>query len=131
MRPPSTPLMPIAGMPSARHIATMRVLISPLSTIVETSSVCASVTRRPSTICVCEPEAFRQRRRLRAAAVHEHDANADLMQDADLLHERARGLGRDERVAAGLQDEHLVLVDAQIRHRVAQRRDDDRAFVGR
>jgi hypothetical protein len=58
MRPPSTPLKPIAGMPSARHTATMRVLISPFSTIVDTSSVAASVTRRPSTICVERPRRF-------------------------------------------------------------------------
>ena len=51
------------------------------------------------------------------------------MQDADLLHQRARRLVRDERVAAGFEHEHLVLVDAQVRQRVAQRRDDDRALV--
>ena len=76
-----------------------------------------------------QSQAFRQRRRLRAAAVHDDDADADLVQDADLLHQRARALGSDERIAAGLQDEHFVLVDAQVRQRMAQRRDDDRAFV--
>ena len=109
IRPPSTPLMPIAGMPSARQTATIRVLISPFSTIVETSSVCASVTRRPSTICVASPKRFDNCVDCGPPPCTSDDANADLMQDADLLHQRPRRLGRDERVAAGLQDEHLAL----------------------
>jgi hypothetical protein len=74
-------------------------------------------------------EALRERRRLRSAAVHEHDADADLMQDADLLHERARAFRCEERVAAGFEHEHLIFEDAQVRQRVAQRRDDDGPFV--
>jgi hypothetical protein len=42
--------MPTASMPSSRQIARIRVLISPLSTIVVTSIDCASVTRRPFTM---------------------------------------------------------------------------------
>ena len=34
----------------------------------------------------------RQRRRLRAAAMHQDDADADLVEDVDLLDDRQRGL---------------------------------------
>ena len=61
--------------------------------------------------------------------MHDDDANPDLMQDADLLDQGFRRLGRHERVAARLQDEHLALEDADVRDRMPQRRDDDRALV--
>ena len=60
-------------------------------------------------------------RELRPAAMHEHDANADLMQDRDLLDELARRFRIAENTAARLDDEHLAFVHADVRRGAAQR----------
>ena len=90
-RPASTPLMPTASMSRSRHMPSIRVLISPFSTMAVTSIAllvgdapalrpCASGT----------PSARRHLGELRAAAVHQHDAHAEVVQDRDLLDQRAR-----------------------------------------
>ena len=58
MRPASTPLMPTAGRCRSRQAARIRVLTVPFSTMVVTSRVCLSVTRRPPTIRVGTPSAL-------------------------------------------------------------------------
>ncbi len=74
----------------------MRVLMSPFKTIVATSS--ALRIGDPAAVDELRSRARARcasARRLRAAAMHEHDANADLMQDADLL-DAARASSRRE-----------------------------------
>ena len=57
---------------------------------------------------------------LRPAAVHQHDADAEVVQDRDLLDERAHRRGLAERAAAGLDHEDLALVHVDVRRRAAQ-----------
>ena len=58
---------------------------------------------------------------LRPAAMHQHGLDADLMQDGDLFDEAARGGFVGEHRAARLDDEHLVLVHADVRRRALER----------
>jgi hypothetical protein len=67
-------------------------------------------------------------RESRAAAVDEHRANADLVQDADLLDKRAGQRRVGEHFAAGLDDEHLAFEKPDVRRRVLERRNDNRAI---
>ncbi len=66
----------------------MRVLIWPFRTIAETFDG-SSVTRRPSTNAVSDTKSFGSSRGLRTAAMHQHDPDADLVQDGDLFDQRA------------------------------------------
>jgi hypothetical protein len=50
--------------------------------------------------CRVETERGREFGRLRAAAMYQHDPDADLVQDANLLHERAGSAGVGEDFAA-------------------------------
>src|SRR5690606_21062200 len=68
-----------------------------------------------------DAETFLDLRQLRSATVHQHDADADLVQDRDLLDQRARGLHVAKHTAARLDDEHLALVHANVRGGAAQR----------
>ena len=52
---------------------------------------------------------------LRTAAVHQHGLDAHLVQDGDLFDQRTRGGLVAEHRAARLDDEHLVLVHADVR----------------
>ena len=70
-----------------------------------------------------------QFRRLRPAAVHQHDANADLVQDGDLLNQRLGGLETDEQFTAGLQHEDLALVHANVGRGVLERGHHDVAVL--
>ena len=81
----------------------------------------SSVTRRPATMRGVDAERLLNLRELRTAAVHEHDADADLVQDRDLLDQRTRRGGIAEHAAARLDDEHLALVHADVRRGAAQR----------
>jgi len=81
------------------------------------SMAAASVTRRPWT----NAELGRDLVELRAAAVHQHDADAEVVQDRDLLHEGAHRSAVAERAAAGLDDEDLALVHVDVGSRAAQR----------
>ena len=56
-----------------------------------------------------EPEFRREFGRLRTTAMNQNHAYADLVQDADLFHQRACLNGIGEHFAAGFQDEHLAL----------------------
>ena len=62
-------------------------------------------------------------RELRTAAVHEHHAHAEVMKDGDLLDEAAHGGRVGEHAAAGLHDEGLALVHADVGRRAAQAAD--------
>ena len=62
-------------------------------------------------------------RELRAAAVHHHHLDAEVVQDRDLLDQRARGDRVAEHGAAGLHDEGLALVHADVRGGAAQAAD--------
>ena len=66
---------------------------------------------------------------LRAAAVHQHHADAEVVQDRDLLDEGAHGRAVAERAAAGLDDEDLALVHVDVRRRAAQRPHRDGLFA--
>src|SRR5262249_18165004 len=59
-----------------------------------------------------EPEGRRELGELRAAAVHQHHAHAEVMEDSDLLHQHARAAAVREHSAAGLHHEGLALVHA-------------------
>src|SRR5581483_10186808 len=64
--------------------------------------------------------------RLRPASVDEHDLHAHLMQEADLLDESLERLALLQDASAGLHDEHLFLIKADVRDRLLQRGDDVR-----
>ena len=67
---------------------------------------------------------------VRSTAVRRRESdtsNADLVQDADLFHERAGHCRVGEYFAAGLDDEHLAFEEANVGRRVLQRRHDNRA----
>ena len=57
---------------------------------------------------------------LRPAAVHHHDADSEVVQDCDLLHQRARAGEVAEDCAARLDDEDLALVEADVRRSAPQ-----------
>ncbi len=57
---------------------------------------------------------------LRAAAVHEHDADAEMVQDRHLFDEGSHRPGVAERTAPGLDDEDLALVHVDVGSRAAQ-----------
>jgi hypothetical protein len=63
---------------------------------------------------------------LRTPAVDQHDAHAEVVQDADLLDEGARGRGVAEHAAACLHHEDLALVHAYVRRSALQRPDRER-----
>jgi hypothetical protein len=107
----------------------MRVLIWPFSTIVATSSARSSVTRRPPTMRVGTPSASASSVDCGTAAVHQHDADADLVQHRRPAPAARACLGRGKHLAAGLQHEGLALVHADVGGRVLERGDDDRALV--
>ena len=69
--PASAPVRPTALPPAALIAATNRVFTLPARTLTTTSSVSASVTRRPSTWCFAMPGACSARVDLLAAAVHD------------------------------------------------------------
>ena len=114
-RPASTPLMPTASMSSSRQSASIRVLIRPFSTMLVASIDC----------CVGDAPALHHARldaelrgdfvELRAAAVHQHHAYAELVQDRDLFDEGPHRRRVAECAAAGLDDEDLALVHADVR----------------
>ena len=98
-------------------------MISPLSTI-EVASIDLLIGDAPAL-----HHARRHAQRvgefgqLRAAAVHHDDAHAEVMQDRDLLDQRARQLRVAEHGAAGLDDEDLALVETDVGRGAAQRAD--------
>ena len=66
------------------------------------------------------PERGGQLGQLWAAAVHQHDAHAEVMQDRDLLDQRARSVRVGKHPAAGLHHEGLALVHADVGRRTLQ-----------
>ena len=68
----------------------MRVFTVPFSTMAATSSAFSSVTRRPAHEARLAAERPGEPARLRAAAVHQHDADADLVEDLHLLRAGSR-----------------------------------------
>ena len=94
-RPASTPLMPTASMVEvAAHAEHPRVDEPVEHHGGDVDRLRASVMRRPATMRVGTPSAADSLRELRAAAVHQHHAHAEVVQDRDLLDQRARGLRR-------------------------------------
>ena len=65
---------------------------------------------------------------LRTTAVHQHHAYAEVVQDRDLLDERAHRHRIAKGAAARLDHEHLALVHVDVRRRAAQRAHRDRLF---
>ena len=83
---------------------------------------CGSI-RDPATLHHARLDAHLRRDfvQLRTAAVDEHDPDAEVVQDRNLLHERAHGRHVAERTAAGLDDEDLALVHVDVRRRAPER----------
>ena len=96
-----------------------------------TASESLSVTRRPSDEGGIQSQSRRQLCRLRSAAMDQYDANADLMQNTHLLHQRTRQRSVGEDFSADLEYEHLALEQSNIRRCMLQRRHDNRTvFTG-
>ena len=66
---------------------------------------------------------------LRAAAVHHHDPHAEVMEHGDLLDQDARRGRVAEHAAAGLDDERLALVHADVGSGALQRPDGERLIA--
>ena len=113
----SAPVSPTGLPPARRTAATSRVLIAPASTDTTTSSVGASVTRKPSTCCFGMPAVAERGVDLLAAAVHD-DERRVLRQRGDRLGDALEILRLLEQLAAELQDEGRLL---RVRARVDAR----------
>ncbi len=128
IRPPSLPQMPTASAP-ARLISSATCLFTvPARTISTTSTMAASVTRRPSTKVDLDGEPLQHGVDLRAAAMHHHRVDADLLQDSDIATETLGEVAFLHGVTAVLHHHRGAGVAAQERQGIGE---DARLFVGR
>ena len=114
------PESPIAGTFALRKAASRSALTVPAKAIFATSSVSPLVMRRPATISGVNAQPLAEFGGLLAAAVDQHDLDAELVQHRDLVGQIGQHRPRPAKTAAQLDDEDPSFVGADIGHRDAQ-----------